>query len=193
MAEDVPRLPNIWTDGSRDEDLDELVGISGVGAFVETVPGYLMGAHKISISMRMFAGFLCLFSRGCRRLSELNILELSFPLQANMPVHLGNDNKNVSKYVGRLLDGLVHLFGFAPMVICSLVFPGCVSIGCALGLRLVRLEVMPLMPWWLMGEFGGETRRVMMLLILPQILAGFGNHTDRQTPSETVRPHVSYD
>ena len=30
----VPRNPNIWTDGSRDEDLDALVGVARAGAFV---------------------------------------------------------------------------------------------------------------------------------------------------------------
>ena len=30
--------PNIWTDGSRDEDLDAMVGVAGAGAFVKNVP-----------------------------------------------------------------------------------------------------------------------------------------------------------
>ena len=30
--------PNMWTDGSRDEDLDAIVGVAGAGAFVNSVP-----------------------------------------------------------------------------------------------------------------------------------------------------------
>ena len=37
LAEDVPAHPNIWTDGSRDEDLDAIVGVAGAGAFVKEV------------------------------------------------------------------------------------------------------------------------------------------------------------
>ena len=32
LAEEVPAAPNVWTDGSRDEDLDALVGVAGAGA-----------------------------------------------------------------------------------------------------------------------------------------------------------------
>ena len=32
-ADDVPASPNFWTDGSRDEDLDALIGVAGAGAF----------------------------------------------------------------------------------------------------------------------------------------------------------------
>ena len=38
LADDVPDHPNIWTDGSRDEDLDAMVGVAGAGAFVNDVP-----------------------------------------------------------------------------------------------------------------------------------------------------------
>ena len=38
MADSVPRNPNVWSDGSRDEDLDAMVGVAGAGAFVRNVP-----------------------------------------------------------------------------------------------------------------------------------------------------------
>ena len=38
LADNVPNHPNIWTDGSRDEDLDAMVGVAGAGAFVKDVP-----------------------------------------------------------------------------------------------------------------------------------------------------------
>ena len=38
LADNVPANPNIWTDGSRDEDLDAMVGVAGAGAFVKDVP-----------------------------------------------------------------------------------------------------------------------------------------------------------
>ena len=38
LAYGVPSHPNIWTDGSRDEDLDGMVGVAGAGAYVNDVP-----------------------------------------------------------------------------------------------------------------------------------------------------------
>ena len=38
LADSVPVHPNIWTDGSRDEDLDAMVGVAGAGAFVNNAP-----------------------------------------------------------------------------------------------------------------------------------------------------------
>ena len=38
LADNVPGHPNIWTDGSREEDLDAMVGVPGAGAFVKDVP-----------------------------------------------------------------------------------------------------------------------------------------------------------
>ena len=38
LADVVPPHPDIWTDGSRDEDLDAMVGVAGAGAFVKNVP-----------------------------------------------------------------------------------------------------------------------------------------------------------
>ena len=35
LADDNPRNPNIWSDGSLDEDLDAMVGVAGAGAFVK--------------------------------------------------------------------------------------------------------------------------------------------------------------
>ena len=37
-GDSVPSYPNIWTDGSRDEDLDAMIGVVGAGAFVKEVP-----------------------------------------------------------------------------------------------------------------------------------------------------------
>ena len=38
LADGVPDHPNIWTDASRDEDLDAMVGSAGAGAYVKEVP-----------------------------------------------------------------------------------------------------------------------------------------------------------
>ena len=38
LADSLPDHPNMWTDGSRDEDLDAMVGVAGAGAFVKNVP-----------------------------------------------------------------------------------------------------------------------------------------------------------
>ena len=35
LADCVPDHPNIWTDASRDEDLDAMVGVAGAGAYVK--------------------------------------------------------------------------------------------------------------------------------------------------------------
>ena len=38
LAEGMPADPNIWTDGSRHEDLDALLDVAGAVAFVRSVP-----------------------------------------------------------------------------------------------------------------------------------------------------------
>ena len=38
LSDDMPANPNMWTDGSRDEDFDALVGVACAGAFVKSVP-----------------------------------------------------------------------------------------------------------------------------------------------------------
>ena len=38
VMSDVPDQRNLWTDGSRDEDPDALVGIAGAQSFVLGVP-----------------------------------------------------------------------------------------------------------------------------------------------------------
>ena len=40
LVDGVPGQPNVWTDGSTDEDPDALVGIAGAGALSNTPLGF---------------------------------------------------------------------------------------------------------------------------------------------------------
>ena len=71
LTDNVPNHPNIWTDGSRDEDLDAMVGVAGSGAFVKDVPWVFDGrawvhAQDLDIgedASRIFLWFLDHFKR----------------------------------------------------------------------------------------------------------------------------------
>ena len=59
---EVPAHPNIWTDGSRDEDLDALIGIAGAGAFVRSAT-WVAGSFRLYLdghkrcSVRRIGGY----------------------------------------------------------------------------------------------------------------------------------------
>ena len=108
MAGDVPAYPNIWTDGSRDKDLDALVGVAGAGAFVWSVPWFFDGrpwGHAQDLELaddasRVFFHGLWLAPDGaaCGVLRELS---LPFKLFCLYTWAL----TNVCNNVGRILDG----------------------------------------------------------------------------------------
>ena len=75
MADDVTGNPNIWTDGSRNEDLDAMVGVAGAGAYVQNVPwvfdgrpwGHVQDLDLDDDASRIFSmvpGFLQTVQRG---------------------------------------------------------------------------------------------------------------------------------
>ena len=111
LADDVPAFPNIWTDGSRDEDLDAMVGVAGSGAYVKNVPWVFDGrawGHAQDLDLDDDAARI--FSMVPGSLQTVQRAEywgggLFLALQAFMPVHLGIDNKNVCNNIGRILAG----------------------------------------------------------------------------------------
>lgn len=63
MTTDVPEVPNIWTDGSRDQDLDALIGVGGAGAFAHSVPWVFNGrawGHPQDLDIEDDASRFCL-------------------------------------------------------------------------------------------------------------------------------------
>ena len=79
LAEDIPPNPNIWTDGSRDEDLDAMVGVAG--AFVKNVPWVFDGrawghAQDLDLDNDAAVPFPWSLER-CRLFSALSTGELS--------------------------------------------------------------------------------------------------------------------
>ena len=54
MANCALGQPNTWTGGGRDEDLDALVGVAGIGAYARTLPWIFDGcawshAHNLDL------------------------------------------------------------------------------------------------------------------------------------------------
>ena len=78
-------------------------------------------------------------------------------------------------WVEFLMAGLVLPSVFVLTVIFLTVFTIWLCIGLLALSRSVRSRVMPPMPWLLKVRSAGRIRRVMMLLILLQISAGFGS------------------
>ena len=110
-ADEVPAAPNLWTDGSRDEDPDALVGVAGAGAFVETVPWVFDGrawGHAQDLDLAEDASVSFPWSLAGSRLSIL-------ALQALMPAHLGIDNLNVCNNVA----GILRCWAGSPFTICT--------------------------------------------------------------------------
>ena len=65
---DVLDVPNIWTDGGRDDDLDASVGIAGAGAFVRSVPCVFDGrawCHAQDLDLVVDASRTTISVRGC--------------------------------------------------------------------------------------------------------------------------------
>ena len=147
LADDMPANPNIWTDGSRDEDLDAMVGVAGSGAYVKSVSwvfddrawGHAQDLDLDDDAPRIFPWFLGL----CRRSSEASIGVLSGLCRLLCQFIWVLTTKTSAQ---------LH-FCFGPVL------------GPVGHLWLTRFGVMPLMPWLLRARCAGGTRRVMMLLI----------------------------
>ena len=101
LEDDVPGDPNIWTDGSRNEDLRR------AGAYVQNVPWVFNGRtwgrvqdldldDDASRIFSMVPGFL-------QTVQRREYWGVILALQAFMPIHLGIDNKNVCNSLGRII------------------------------------------------------------------------------------------
>ena len=109
LAEDVLPFPNVWTDGSRDEDLDAMVGVAGAGAFVKTVSwvfdnkawGHAQDLDIGDDAARIFS----MVPGSLQTVQRAEYWGAILALQAFMPVHLGIDNKNVCNNIGKVLSG----------------------------------------------------------------------------------------
>ena len=109
MADGVPDHPNIWTDGSRDEDLDAMVGVAGAGAFVNDVPWVFDGrawGHAQDLDLGNDAARIFSMVPGSfQTVQRAEYWGAILALQAFMPVHLGIDNKDVCNNIGKILTG----------------------------------------------------------------------------------------
>ena len=109
LAEDVPAHPNIWTDGSRDEDLDAMVGVAGAGAFVKEVPWVFDGrawGHAQDLDLGHDATRIFSMVPGAlQTVQRAEYWGAILALQAFMPIHIGIDNKNICSSIGNILDG----------------------------------------------------------------------------------------
>ena len=99
LADDVPASSNMLTDGSRDEDLDALVGVAGAGAFTASVPWVFDGrawGHAQDLDVAEDACRMFSMVPGClQTVQRAEYWVVIVALQALMPVHLGVDNLNV--------------------------------------------------------------------------------------------------
>ena len=109
LADGVPGLPNIWTDGSRDEDLDGMVGVAGAGAYVGEVPWVFddrAWGHAQELNLDYDASRIFDMVPGpLQTVQRAEYWGAILALQAFMPIHLGIDNKNVCNNVGRIVAG----------------------------------------------------------------------------------------
>ena len=119
LANSVPAHPNIWTDGSRDEDLDAMVGVAGAGAFVKEVPwvfddrawGHAQNLDIGPDATRIFS----MVPGPLQSVQRAEFWGAILALQAYMPVHLGIDNKNVCNAIGKVLQG----WSDPPFALCT--------------------------------------------------------------------------
>ena len=119
LADDFPATPNMWTDGSRDEDLDALVRVAGAGAFTASVPwvfdgrawGHAQDLDVAEDACRIFSmvpGWL-------QTVQRAEYWGVILALQALMPLHLGVDNLNVCNKV----DNLLRRWSGLPFPLCT--------------------------------------------------------------------------
>ena len=119
MTDGVPAHPNIWTDGSRDEDLDAMVGVAGAGAFVNEVPwafddrawGHAQDLGIGTDATRVFS----MVPGSLQTVQRAEFWGAILAMQAFMPVHLGIDNKNVCNAIGKILHG----WSGPPFALCT--------------------------------------------------------------------------
>ena len=110
LAVEMTDAPNIWTDGSRED-------FSSTGGFEVAVQMFM--CLPLSLRLRVLSGvwrrsmvtlvwkvavLFCLSLGHCRLLSVLNFGGAIVALQSYWPCHLGIDNLNVARSIGRLLD-----------------------------------------------------------------------------------------
>ena len=107
----VAREPDVWTDGSRIEDKVSTVSSSGAG-FSSGHSGRFWAerswAHMIMMTRGIESCFLSwvLFCPGpLQSVQRAELWGVILALHASCGVHLGVDNLNVVRHVGRLLDG----------------------------------------------------------------------------------------
>ena len=62
MVGNLPRQPSIWADGSRNDDIDALVGVAGAGAFARLIT-WIFDA-RLGV-LRNIATFLWMLVRIC--------------------------------------------------------------------------------------------------------------------------------
>ena len=119
LADNVPVHPNIWTDGSRDEDLDAMVGVAGAGAYVKNVPwvfddrawGQAQDLDVDDDAARIFS----MDPGPLQTVQRAEYWGAILALQAFMPVHLGIDNKNVCNNIGKVPAG----WSGTPFCLCT--------------------------------------------------------------------------
>ena len=122
LTDNVPNHPNIWTDGSRDEDFDALLGVAGSGAFVKDVPWVFDGrawghAQDLDVDEDASRIFL-LFLGHYRRSSGLNTGVLFLLCRPSCWFTLALITRMSVVMLGKFsLAGLVLLFPSALMVI----------------------------------------------------------------------------
>ena len=168
-AHGVAREPDVWTDGSRVQD--KVSGSSSAGA------GFSTGR-----SGRLWAGIVsscrgyCSVPGPLQSVQRAELWGVILALQASGGVHLGVDNLNVVRHVGRLLDGGFGTRPFEVLEDGDLLY----LIHRLLCLRVLirfgfpRLKVMRVRTWLLMVVFGIWTFWEIGLLMRLLILGGGG-------------------
>ena len=101
MADDMVAHPNMWTDGSRDEDLDALVGVAGLvplfGQFLGSLmvgPGVLTGDAQDLDLVDDAARIFSMVPDWLQTVQRAEYGRFILALQAFTTVHSGTDNKN---------------------------------------------------------------------------------------------------
>ena len=149
--------PDVWTDGSF---IDDTVSADSWGHIDDDVQGDATVAS----------------CRGCcsvpgplQSAQRAELWGVILALQASCGVHLGVDNLNVVRHVGRLLDGSPRTLGISSVLLIV-----CCSFGVWIRLIFLRLRVMRMKAWFLMVVLGIWIVWVTMLLMQLLNLVGGG-------------------
>ena len=110
IALEMPEHPNIWTDGSR-EDFSSIGGfeVAGAGVYLPAselaVDGLIWGTAEEHGDARLERCRAFLPALGVMQtVQRAEFWGAIITLQAYWPCHLGIDNLNVARSIGRLLD-----------------------------------------------------------------------------------------